>query len=467
MNNTNDNQNTNQLAILGLATMGKNFAKNFASKNIKIAVYNRSFVKTQELLGENNANIFGFESLKKCILSLQLPRKIFLLVKSGPATDQTIEQILPFLSKGDIIVDCGNSNWEDTITRQNQCKALGINFVGCGISGGSDGALLGPSLMPSGEKIAVDSLLPILRPVSAKDFDGGDCVCNIGSSGSGHFVKMVHNGIEYAMMQGLAEIYDILKYLGLSTVEIKEYFDYFNTGDLESFLTEITCQILSTKDNLGDGFLLEKINYCAGAKGTGKWTVEAGMNFGVSVSNIFAGLAARVVSEENFVNNVGSKNVKLTNIQNFDKQKLKTTLYSVLESIYMTSYLQGLELIQKANSEKMWEIDILEVIRIWQGGCIIRSKMLKKLFSIYQDKSKFIASILPNTKAIFELTNFCNQHDIKTPTPVIDSTKNYILSLQAVSLPQNLTQAQRDFFGAHTYTRNDKDGIFTGGWKSE
>jgi 6-phosphogluconate dehydrogenase len=454
----------NNLAIIGLATMGSNFAKNFASRGTRTAVFNRSYSKTVDLIAENNANIFGYENLEDCIKSLELPRKIFLLVKAGAGTDETIEHILPFLDENDILVDCGNSNWKDTIRRQEYLTAKGIKFIGCGISGGSDGALLGPSLMPGGEKTAVDALLPFLKPVAARDFQGGDCVTNVGTSCAGHFVKMVHNGIEYSIMQGIAEVYDVLRKLGYDQPAILEVFEKLNTGDNKSFLLDIAVDILDSKDNLDSGWLLEKIDYRAGAKGTGKWTVEAAMNLGVAVPNIYAGLNARVMTEQNFQL---KDYVKGDNLADIKTGKISPTLlHKVMAAIYLISYEQGLEIIFAAETEHKWNIDIQEVLRIWQGGCIIRSIMLKIISGFYKDGVYPQTQTTEGLNSIIELQKLLSDHNINISLPVINSTRDYILAVESKSLPQNMVQAQRDFFGAHTYKRTDREGVFTGGWKS-
>jgi 6-phosphogluconate dehydrogenase len=462
----------NNVAIIGLATMGKNFAKNFASRGTRTAVFNRSYSKTEELVAENNANIFGYETLEDCIKSLELPRKIFLLVKAGSGTDETIEHILPFLDKDDILVDCGNSNWKDTIRRQEYLTAKGIEFIGCGISGGSDGALLGPSLMPGGEKTAVDALLPFLKPVAARDFDGGDCVTNVGTACAGHFVKMVHNGIEYSIMQGIAEVYDVLRKLGYDQPASLEVFEKLNTGDNKSFLLDISVDILGTPDPLTEGnseWLLEKIDYRAGAKGTGKWTVEAAMDLGVAVPNIYAGLNARVMTETNFKvkDYFVASNYPVTLQQPLDRGNLSELLHQVIAGIYFLSYEQGIELIYAANNEYKWDIEMNEVLRIWQGGCIIRSQMLKTIMGLYSMQEFPKTYHDKTTKAILELMTILSENNINISLPVINATRDYILAIESKSLPQNMVQAQRDFFGAHTYKRTDREGVFTGGWKAE
>jgi 6-phosphogluconate dehydrogenase len=459
----------NNVAIIGLATMGKNFAKNFASRGTRTAVFNRSYSKTEELVAENNDNIFGYETLESCIASLEKPRKIMLLVKAGSGTDETIEQILPLLETNDILVDCGNSNWKDTIRRQEYLTAKGIKFIGCGISGGSDGALLGPSLMPGGEKTAVDALLPFLKPVAARDFDGGDCVTNVGTACAGHFVKMVHNGIEYSIMQGIAEVYDVLRKLGYDQPAILEVFEKLNTGDNKSFLLDITVDILKAKDNLDTGWLLEKIDYRAGAKGTGKWTVEAAMDLGVAVPNIYAGLNARVMTETNFkVKEYFLKSKEKLNLSPVvDVANLTETLHQVISGIYFLSYEQGIELIYAANLEYKWDIVMEEVLRIWQGGCIIRSQMLKTIIDLYSIQEYPKLHHNKCVRAIGELQNILIQNKVYISTPVINATRDFVLAIESISLPQNMVQAQRDFFGAHTYKRTDREGVFTGGWKAE
>jgi 6-phosphogluconate dehydrogenase len=477
-------KDSNNLAIIGLATMGSNFAKNFASRGTRTAVFNRSYSRTQELLSEKNDNIYGYEKLEDCIASLELPRKIFLLVKAGSGTDETIEHILPMLDQNDILVDCGNSNWKDTLRRQEYLTSKGINFIGCGISGGSDGALLGPSLMPGGEKNSVDALLPFLKPVAARDFAGGDCVSNVGLGCAGHFVKMVHNGIEYSIMQGIAEVYDILRKLGYEQPQILEMFKELNTGDNKSFLLDIAVDILGTKDNLDKGWLLEKIDYRAGAKGTGKWTVEAAMELGVAVPNIYAGLNARVMTETNFrlKDYVKSENSPYNKAMNeivnspFSKRggseadgvftkNLTTLLHQVMSAIYLISYEQGLELIFAAEAEYKWNIDIMEVLRIWQGGCIIRSVMLQTISDSYKTGTYPQAAHNQGVESITQLQGILLDQKINISLPVINATRDYILAIESESLSQNMVQAQRDFFGAHTYLRTDREGVFTGGWK--
>jgi 6-phosphogluconate dehydrogenase len=456
-------QGKNQIGLIGLGTMGAALARNLANHGYKTAVFNRTFTKTEEFIHKfGTKNLQAFEEIKDFVESLETPRKIILMVNAGDAVDQTIEHLKTFLEAQDILIDCGNSFWSDTIKRQSKLEndSKKVYFVGCGVSGGEEGALCGPSIMPGGDPKVVDQILPILKDISAKDFNNQPCVTNVGLAGAGHFVKMVHNGIEYALMQGIAEIYDILRYNSFTNLEIGHVFENLNQGDLKSFLLDITVDIFKTKDKfkdrLVDGFLIDKISDKAGAKGTGKWTVESALELGVAAPNISESLNARILSARNTGYKLGiySDSEKIST-KKLDIEDLKY----VLQTVYITSYLQGLNIINAANQEYKWGIDIKEVLRIWQGGCIIRSEMLRSLILEFYTKST-------TEKAGFLLEPFqkVNKYSELLPKPVISSTLNYILSHGSDPLPTNLIQAQRDFFGAHTYGRIDQSGVFTGGW---
>jgi len=462
-----------QIGLIGLGTMGAALARNLASKGYKTAVFNRTYTRTEEFIATHgNENLTPFQELKDFVESLEKPRKIILMVNAGDAVDQTIAHLQEFLEDEDILIDCGNSNWRDTLDRQkwfekmnnqneqsnsHEHKSRIIHFIGCGVSGGEEGALIGPSIMPGGDPNVVNQILPILQDISAKDFEGKPCVTNVGLAGAGHFVKMVHNGIEYALMQGIAEIYDILKSSFHPNEEILKAFKGFNQDELKSFLLDITVDIFKTRDKLAEGYLIDKINDKAGAKGTGKWTVESALELGVAAPNISEALNARILSARNTSYKLGiyaaSEEFEIT------KPDLEDLKY-ILQTVFITSYLQGLNIIDAANKEYNWNIDIKEVLRIWQGGCIIRSEMLRSLIFDFYSKSK-------TEKIGFILEPF---HKLNTilpfvPKPVISATLNYILAHNADKLPSNLIQAQRDHFGAHTYQRINKDGVFTGGWK--
>ncbi len=462
--------NSSKIGVVGLATMGSNLAKNFGSKGIKTSVYNRTYEKTEALIKEEVENIVGFKSLSNFVLSLEKPRKVVLMVKSGTPVDLFIEEIYPFLEDGDILIDAGNSNWRDTkrrieqlregkmytletITKNNSNLFLNkkINFVGCGISGGEEGARLGPSIMPGGDKEVVDSLLSLLEQVSAKDFEGSPCVTNIGLESSGHFVKTVHNGIEYAMMQGISEIYDILKNSGYVNTEIKKVFEKLNTGENKSFLLDITTKIFESRDHDKD-FLIDKIVDKAKAKGTGKWTVESAMDLGIFAPTIGVSLFARTASTRN-------QNFEMVK-NNPIKEKVEVNtqdLWFALNKVFECSYLQGFDIIAEANKEYNWNINLEEVIRIWQGGCIIRSGILKNLYTRWNKTF--------NLKENFDSLNRIINLNQNLPKPALNSCKDYILSLSTNELPTNLIQAQRDYFGAHTYQKKDEAGIFSGGWR--
>lgn len=482
----------NNLGVIGLSTMGANLARNFARNGYQVAVFNRSYEKTEHLLKawefdqkevETEGMIAGYSDLANFVNSLELPRKIFLLVKSGTPVDDFIAKLYPLLDENDIIIDTGNSNWKDTQRRQKQLEngsflsleevtsgKLRINkkihFVGSGVSGGEQGALLGPSLMLGGNKDAVDEILPILEKAAADDFNNNKCVTNVGHGASGHFVKMVHNGIEYGIMQGITEVYDILKRESYSNFEISEFFDKINHGEiesfyqdnlpvrLESFLIDITVKILKTKDSLSDQFLIDKIKDVAKAKGTGGWTVEAALELGVYTPTLAAAVFARTGSArgQSFLVETTKDQIE----EYTDKEALEQILSLGLESVYLGCFLQGLDLIKKANIENNWDIDLREVLRIWEGGCIIRTKLLANMWEMWQSKFNF-------KNRVWSLS-FLSGFNDSLPLPVLHSSLDYFQTLSSELLPTNLIQAQRDYFGAHTYKRNDKEGDFTGGW---
>ena len=461
--------NLNHIAVIGLAPMGKNLAKNLANHEYKVAVFNRTFARTEELLAENNPNIVGFENLNHLVESLERPRKVIIMVKSGQPVDTFIEEVHQYLEDGDILIDCGNSNWKDTLKRQKQLadstfytleKVLewnvslehkkNVHFVGCGVSGGWLGALTGPSIMPGGSPEAVNAVLPILQKIAAKDFAGQPAVTNVGLDAAGHFVKMVHNGIEYAIMEGIAEIYSLFKYCSLTQEEITQEFQKLNRGELSSYLLDVTIQALKLSDL--EGFVLPRVDDRAGAKGTGKWTVEAAMDLGVAVPNIAAAVFARVVSqkEQNFSIRNANQNENQKVIGLNDSNEL---IQDVLGGVYLTSYLQGFDLILEANKVFKWNISLEEVARIWQGGCIIRSLMLKDLGELVlnsENYGKLSSSLEKNLYVRQNWTELLAKYQITNlAMPVINSTFDYSAALLAESLPTNLIQLQRHIFGDH------------------
>ncbi len=456
---------TNHVGIIGMSTMGGNFALNFASKGYDTAIYNRSWEKTQHVLDKGADRVHGYKTTAEFVESLESPKKIMLLVKSGYPVDAVIKELLPMLSEEDVIIDCGNSNWHDTVRRQEELAGK-VGFVGCGISGGADGALHGPSIMPGGDSETLQKIMPYLEKVAAKDFQGHPCVTPVGSGPSGHFVKMVHNGIEYAMMQGLGEIYDMLRSFGHSALEIQEVFRGLNYGNTQSFLMDITLDILGKKDTKGTGYLVDRIKDVAKAKGTGGWTVEAALKYGVAVPNIAAAVIARTQSSRNMSFLKGLDIMDEQQVPKKPHENLKTPLYRTMELMFLTSYLQGLDLIYQANQEENWGVDMKEVIRIWEGGCIIRSQMLGMLNLFWEEDKNWKEKLFKEIHADMDNLRLIMYKGI-TPKPVIHSTYNYLQSMFSEHLPTNLIQAQRDHFGAHGYARVDVEGLYTGGWNGD
>jgi len=454
-----------EIGLIGLAVMGANLARNI-SRNNKIIVFNRTTEKTTKFIKEfGNKNLEGSKTLKEFTQKLAKPKKIILMVKSGEPVDIFIKKLLPHLNKNDIIIDGGNSHYKDTTRRQEELKKKGISFMGMGISGGEEGALKGPSMMPGGEKAAYKSLEKILKTSSASDGLKDKCVTYIGNNGSGHFVKMVHNGIEYGVMQLIAETYNILKTLGkLSNKELHETFKKYNRTK-KSFLLEITEQIFATSNPKTQKDIIDLIKDTAKQKGTGKWTTIAALDYGVSTPTINAAVDARITS--------GALSLRKTyssTIEKLNKSKLpnKSTLIKLAESALdlstLITYNQGFELLITANQEYKWELNLSEIARIWRGGCIIRSNYLdffKKPFSATQ--SRIIKTLNSKSQKDWrKIIELATAHGI--PTPALSASLAYYDSIRQTRLPQNLIQAQRDLFGAHTYERIDKKGTFHTDW---
>ncbi|GAB4144508.1 MAG: NADP-dependent phosphogluconate dehydrogenase [Patescibacteria group bacterium] len=452
------NDKLNQIALIGLGTMGASLALNIANNGYNIAVFNRTSSKTEHFIKQNNKpNLKGYYDLKDLVGSLAKPRKVILMVPSGSAVEEMIQDLMPLLEADDIILDCGNSNWKDTLNNQQILDSKQIQFIGCGVSGGEEGALKGPSIMPGGNFDSVNSVLPILEKIAALDFNGKPCVSNVGLAAAGHFVKMVHNGIEYAIMQGIAEIYSLLKLQGFSEDQILDFFTQANTGKTASYLVEITINILKTKDEDGS-LLVDKVLNVAKAKGTGRWTTEAALELGVNSPTLAAAVFARISSARNQMFTLSESNFTPKSEHNpYPDTKLLLEKYlKTLEALYLVSYLQGLDLIAHANQEFNWNINLEEVIRIWQGGCIIRSEMLRDLYQIWTNP-------IDLTEQNWLLW-FTSNSDYNASTPVINSASAYTKALVTANSTANLIQAQRDYFGAHTYRRTDKSGDFSGGW---
>ena len=461
------------IGLIGLAVMGSNLARNMARNGYKVSVFNRSMQRTDELIKAfPSDNLVPFFKLIDFINSLSKPRKIFLMVKAGLPVDKTIEDLLPYLDKGDLVIDGGNSYYKDTIRRENNLLTKDVLFMGCGVSGGEEGALNGPSLMPGGSKKAYALMKNILISISAKAPD--PCVTHIGTDGAGHFVKMVHNGIEYGDMQLISEAYHIFKLSGLTNNTIADIFSDWNKSELNSFLIEITEKVLRKKDKSGQ-FLVDLILDKAGQKGTGKWTSIEAMQEAVALSTISSAVDARYLSANKDlrkkINTLYKKEKKLPNT---NQTKLASDIKAALYASKIISYAQGLSLIKKVSDINNWNIDLSEIAKIWRGGCIIRAIFLNDIASAYKENpnienlimaSNFQKRIVEREEGWRNTVSYGVHFGI--PLMAMTSALSYFDSLTSENLPANLIQAQRDYFGAHTFERIDQEGIFHINWEEE
>jgi 6-phosphogluconate dehydrogenase len=454
--------------VIGLAVMGENLALNVESRGFPIAVYNRTAAKTEDFMKTRaqDKDVKAAYSLEEFVQVLERPRQILIMVKAGKPVDAVIDQLKPLLDEGDMIIDGGNSLYEDTERRTKELESTGLRFIGMGVSGGEEGALNGPSLMPGGTESAYKELEPILTKIAAQ-VDDGPCVTYIGPGGAGHYVKMVHNGIEYGDMQLIAEAYDLLKNgLGLSNEELHQVFkDWNQTDELNSFLIEITADIFTQKDPETGGHLVDYILDLAGQKGTGRWTVVSSLELGVSIPTIYAAVNARVVSSYKDQRVAAEKELSGPNMQ-YDFGDRATFINKVRDALYcskMCSYAQGMALLGKASEEFGYNLNLAEDARIWKGGCIIRAGFLDKIKQAYLDNPQlanlllapeFKQTILDRQQAWREVLTAANTLGISVPA--FSASLDYFDAYRRARLPQNLTQAQRDYFGAHTYERTDK-----------
>lgn len=460
---------SSEIGIVGLGTMGANIARNFARNSIPVSVYNRSWSRTQKLIDLHDPNITGFHTTREMVGSLKSPRKILLMV-TAESVDQVYKEFMPFLTPGDILIDGGNSHWRDTERRQAEILSTGVIFIGMGISGGEEGALNGPSIMFGGAKQAWDECQPILTPIAAKTPDGTPCVDYIGSGGSGHFVKMVHNAIEYADMQLIAETYSILTDIfHLTPDQAGALFGKWNKTLLQSYLIEITEYVLTRKE---DGVpLVDIILDKAEQKGTGKWAAQDSFDLMTPAPAFAEAVAARMISFH--------KHQRVKASQIIDKQTIPDDLVPItiddLESgLYaakIACYAQGLALIQKASEVFNYGIDIAVCARIWRNGCIIRAEFLNEIALHYDVDTPnlmttphFVELMKPRISSWRKLVASCSIHGI--PVPLYASTLSYFDAYSSERLPANLIQGLRDFFGAHTYERTDKSGHFHTNWET-
>ena len=468
-----------QIGVVGLAVMGSNIARNFARHGHTVAVYNRSFDKTERFMAEHSSEgaFVASDSIEAFVASLERPRRALIMVQAGKATDAVIEQLADAMEPGDIIIDGGNSLYTDTIRREAAMSERGIHFVGAGISGGEEGALNGPSIMPGGPAESYESLGPLLESIAAQ-VDGTPCCTHIGPDGAGHFVKMVHNGIEYADMQVIGEAYHLLRYAaGLEPKEIAAVFREWNAGDLDSYLVEITAEVLDQVDQRTGKPLVDVIVDAAGQKGTGRWTVKAALDLGIPVTGIGQAVFARALS--------GARTMREATIGNLPSGTLDTRavpdrdafIEDVRRALYaskLVAYAQGFDEIKAGSAEHGWDVDPRDLATIWRGGCIIRAKFLNRIVDAYNANGD-LESLLLDPYFNGEMTNLVDSWrrivvaatERGLPIPVFASSLSYYDGLRAERLPAALIQGQRDFFGAHTYERVDTQGHFHTLWSGD
>ncbi|KAL4185782.1 hypothetical protein AMTRI_Chr10g232410 [Amborella trichopoda] len=477
-------ESLSRIGLAGLAVMGQNLALNIAEKGFPISVYNRTTSKVDETVErakrEGNLHLRGFHDPKSFVQSIQKPRVVIMLVKAGAPVDQTIQTLSTYMEKGDCIIDGGNEWYENTERREKAAAELGLLYLGMGVSGGEEGARHGPSLMPGGSFEAYKYIEDIVLKVAAQVPDSGPCVTYIGKGGSGNFVKMIHNGIEYGDMQLIAEAYDVLKSVGkLSNEELHDVFAEWNRGELLSFLIEITADIFSIKDNKGDGYLVDKVLDKTGMKGTGKWTVQQAADLSVAAPTIASSLDSRFLSglkdervEAAKVFKHGGMDDIISGDHGFvDKSKLIDDVRKALYASKICSYAQGMNLIRAKSVEKGWDLKLGELARIWKGGCIIRAIFLDRIKQAY-DRNSELANLLVDPEFAKEIVErqsawrrvVCLAINSGISTPGMCASLAYFDTYRRERLPANLVQAQRDYFGAHTYERTDMPGSFHTEW---
>ncbi len=465
--------------LIGLGVMGQNFVLNVERNGYGVAVYNRTAETTDKYIVSPAAgkNIKPAYTLKEFVDSLESPRKIMLLVKAGAPVDATIQQLIPLLDKGDLIIDGGNSFFTDTERRAKELESQGFNFFGMGVSGGEEGALWGPSLMPGGSRDAYKEVEPIMSAVAAKaDEDGEPCVTYLGPGGSGHYVKMVHNGIEYGDMELIAEAYYLLeRALGLSAQEFHEIFTEWNKAELSSFLIEITAKVFSKVDEDTGKPLVDVILDKAGQKGTGRWMGENALELGISIPTIIAAVNGRIISSQK-EERVHASSVLTGPTKKYEggSQKLIDATRDALYVSKICSYAQGMSLLKKASAEYGYNMDLGAIARIWRAGCIIRARLLNDITSAF-NRNKDLPNLLVDD-AFRESVNSRQESwrfvikcaiEMGIPMPAMSASLAYYDSYRSERLPANLIQAQRDFFGAHTFERIDKPGIFHADWEEK
>jgi 6-phosphogluconate dehydrogenase len=460
-----------QLGMIGLAVMGRNLALNLLDRGYGVVAYNRSRELLDSAVEESGGRLSPASSLRDVTERLARPRTIMMMVQAGAAVDAVLGELLPLLEPGDIVIDGGNSLFTDTRRREHSCAGAGVHFFGVGVSGGAAGARHGPSLMPGGDRGAYETTIaPIFEAIAART-DSGPCVTHCGPDGAGHFVKMVHNGIEYADMQFIAEAYHVLSRVGgLQPPQLADVFSAWNRGVLESFLIEITAQVFTVRDERTGDWLVDGVLDRAGQKGTGKWTAIAALDLGVPVPSIAAAIDARVLSSMKEQRVEASRLLEGPRppLQAVGTDRLVDGVHDALYAAKIVAYAQGLHLIAAASHAHDWGVDLREIARIWKGGCIIRARLLDAIMKAYERRpdlsnllldDEFRAAVSTRQQAWRDVVALAQTHGI--PVPAMAAGLGYYDSLRTADLPQNLTQAQRDAFGAHTYQRrDDPDGAF-------
>lgn len=463
------------IGLIGLGVMGQNLALNIERNGFRVVVYNRSPEVTRAYLSGAAAGkaIAGAETIEAMVARLKRPRAILMMVTAGNAVEAVISAVLPYLEAGDILIDGGNSHYRDTERRAQQLAEAGVRFLGVGVSGGEEGALWGPSLMPGGDRQAYEHVAAIFEAIAARAA-GEPCVTYIGPGGSGHYVKMVHNGIEYGVMQLIAEVYDVLKRLGgLSYNEMQELFSRWNSGMLQSFLIEITAEILARIDPDTKLPLVDVILDKASQKGTGRWTSQEAIELGVPIPTITAAVEARSLSSEKLIRENLARQYAVIDPP---KSKMEADILAIAERALYTAqlltYAQGFHLLWKASREHQYDLTLSEIARIWRGGCIIRARLLEDIQRAYRDRPELENLLLHQIMAerlrgaTGELKQMiCHAALAGIPVPGLAASLAYYESYRSARLPANLIQAQRDYFGAHTYERIDRPGSFHTDWK--
>ncbi|MDO4275809.1 MAG: NADP-dependent phosphogluconate dehydrogenase [Eubacteriales bacterium] len=465
-----------EIGVIGLAVMGRSLALNMADHGFKVGAYNRSREVTDTLMREHpHRNLKAFYDLKELVESQARPRKFLIMVKAGKPVDMVIEQLVPLLEEGDMILDGGNSFFQDTVQREKRLKEKGIYYFGTGVSGGEKGARFGPSIMPGGDRKAYEHIAPVLEAIAARA-KGEPCCAYIGPDGAGHYVKMVHNGIEYADMQLIAEAYLLLKYAGgFTNRELAEVFEQWDQGELKSYLIEITAGIFREKDDFSHGELVDHILDSAGQKGTGRWTSLESLKQGVNVSMITAACNARIMSNRVEGRKAGEKMFQSPQRKQVaDKEKFMNQVKEGLYTAKIAAYAQGFDLLAHASGEYGWNLDFGKIAAIFRAGCIIQAEFLDDITKAFEN-NKDLANLMMDNFFLERINRgqdslrsiLCMGIQNGIPVPAMSQAAAYIDAFRGAPVGANLIQAQRDCFGAHTYERTDREGIFHHDWRVE